>query len=99
MVGGVQGDDLLEEAERFDSLSRPRQLFGEALIRRRRLVDHGQDERRGEGYEHANRFVAGDPATHLTGYKKPASADTGTAPPANCGGAVPSSSATGAGGQ
>jgi hypothetical protein len=43
--------------------------------------------------------VAGDPATHLTGYKKPASADTGTAPPANCGGAVPSSSATGAGGQ
>ena len=52
-VGGILGDDPLEEGKRFDGSSRPRQLFGEVPIRRRRLARHGQDERCGERNEHA----------------------------------------------
>jgi hypothetical protein len=54
MVSGILVGDLFEEVECFDDASRPCQLLGEVPICRRRLAGHGQNERRGEGNEHAN---------------------------------------------
>ena len=62
-VGGILGDDPLEDGKRFDGSSRPRQLFGVVPICRRRLARHGEDERCGERDEHASlgfcRAIAG----------------------------------------